>query len=109
MNSPDFAVPGGIGDDQACAGRVGPVGVLAWIVVGLVAGSLAGAATGRRVRGCLPTLLVGVLGAIVGGVLFDAIGQRGVGHFGLWSIFVAFVGASLLLLVVGGLQRGGRR
>jgi uncharacterized membrane protein YeaQ/YmgE (transglycosylase-associated protein family) len=84
------------------------MGLLAWIVVGLVAGSLAGAATGRRVRGCLPTLLVGVLGAILGGVIFNAVGSRGVGRFGLWSIFVAFVGASVLLLLFGGMQRGGR-
>jgi uncharacterized membrane protein YeaQ/YmgE (transglycosylase-associated protein family) len=82
------------------------VGLLAWIVVGLVAGSLAGAATGQRMRGCLPTLLVGVLGAIVGGLLFDAAGQHGVGRFGLWSIFVAFVGASVLLLVRRALHRG---
>jgi uncharacterized membrane protein YeaQ/YmgE (transglycosylase-associated protein family) len=81
------------------------VGLLAWIVVGLVAGSLAGTATGRRMNGCLTTILVGVLGAIVGGLLFNAIGQRGVGEFGLWSIFVAFVGASVLLLVFGGTRR----
>jgi uncharacterized membrane protein YeaQ/YmgE (transglycosylase-associated protein family) len=84
------------------------LGLLAWIVVGLLAGSLAGAATGRRVHGCLPTLSIGVLGAIVGGVLFNAVGERGVGAFGLWSIFVAFVGASALLLVFGGV-RGPRR
>jgi uncharacterized membrane protein YeaQ/YmgE (transglycosylase-associated protein family) len=78
--------------------------VLAWIVVGLVAGSLARAATGRRVQGCLPTVVVGVLGAIVGGILFNAIGERGVGEFGPWSIFVAFIGASVVLLVFGGLR-----
>jgi uncharacterized membrane protein YeaQ/YmgE (transglycosylase-associated protein family) len=77
------------------------VGLLAWIVVGFAAGSLAGAATGRRAGGCLTTILVGVLGALVGGALFNAIGQRGVDEFGLWSIFVAFVGASILLLIFG--------
>jgi uncharacterized membrane protein YeaQ/YmgE (transglycosylase-associated protein family) len=82
------------------------VGLFAWIIVGLVAGSLAGAVTGQQVRGCLPKILVGVLGAILGGVLFNAVGEQGVGEFGLWSIFVAFVGASVLLLVFGGLRRG---
>lgn len=78
------------------------MGVVAWVVVGFVAGALAGIATGRRVHGCLPTILVGVLGALLGGVLFNAAGERGIDDFGLWSIFVAFVGASLLLLLFGG-------
>jgi uncharacterized membrane protein YeaQ/YmgE (transglycosylase-associated protein family) len=80
------------------------VSLLGWIVVGFLAGSLAGAATGRRAGGCLSTMLVGVLGAVVGGLLLDAVGERGVDHFGLWSIFVAFVGASVLLLLFGGLR-----
>lgn len=81
------------------------MGLLAWIVVGLVAGSLAGAATGRRAGGCLPTLVIGVLGALVGGALFNAAGSHGIGHFGLWSIFVAFIGASVLLLIFGRARR----
>lgn len=84
------------------------MGLLSWILVGLVAGMLAGAATGRKVRGCLPTVLLGVLGALVGGFVFNAAGSRGIDEFGLWSIFVAFVGASVLLLVFGG-SLGGRR
>lgn len=77
------------------------MGLLAWIVVGFVAGSLAGAVTGRRAGGCLSTILVGVLGALVGGWLFNAAGERGIDDLGLWSIFVAFVGASVLLLLFG--------
>ena len=78
------------------------MGIVAWIIVGFVAGGLAGAVTGRRVGGCLPKILVGVLGALVGGALFNAAGERGIDEFGIWSIFVAFVGASALLLVFGG-------
>lgn len=85
------------------------MGVFGWILVGLIAGALAGAATGRRPSGCLPTILVGVLGAIIGGAIFNALGERGLEDFGLWSIFVAFVGASILLLVFGGLSSGRRR
>lgn len=83
------------------------MGLVAWIVVGLVAGTLAGVATGRKVGGCLPKILVGVLGALLGGLIFNAAGSRGIDDFGLWSIFVAFVGASVLLLLFGG--RLGRR
>ena len=78
------------------------MGVLSWVVVGLVAGALAGVATGKRVKGCLPTILIGVLGALLGGAVFSAAGQDGSNDFGLWSIFVAFIGASVLLLVFGG-------
>lgn len=84
------------------------MGLLSWVVVGLIAGALAGAVTGRKVRGCLPTILVGVLGALVGGFIFSAVGSRGVDEFGVWSIFVAFVGASILLLVFGSSVRGRR-
>lgn len=83
------------------------MGLLSWIIVGLIAGALAGAATGRKVRGCLPTVIVGVLGALLGGILFSAAGSRGIDEFGLWSIFVAFVGASILLLIFG--RSPGRR
>jgi uncharacterized membrane protein YeaQ/YmgE (transglycosylase-associated protein family) len=73
---------------------------LGWIVTGFIAGGLARMATGSSKRGCLGTIAVGVLGALLGGYLFTAVGQRGIGEFDLWSIFVAFIGASLLLLVL---------
>jgi uncharacterized membrane protein YeaQ/YmgE (transglycosylase-associated protein family) len=84
--------------------------ILAWIVVGLIAGSLAQTATRADRRGCLGTIAIGILGAVVGGALFNAAGEDGITHFGLWSVFVAFIGATLLLLLfeaIAGL--GGRR
>lgn len=83
------------------------MGLLSWIVVGLVAGALAQAATGTKSRGCLGTIMIGILGGLLGGVLFSAADQGGIEEFGLWSMFVAFVGASMLLLLFGG--RFGRR
>ncbi len=56
--------------------------------------------------GCLGTIVVGVLGGLIGGLLFSAAGDEGIGDFGLRSMFVAFVGAVLLLLIVGALTRG---
>lgn len=84
------------------------MGVLAWIIVGLIAGGLARMATGSRKRGCLGTVLIGVVGGLLGGILFNAAGERGTTEFGLWSILVAFVGASVLLLVLDGGRRGRR-
>lgn len=78
-----------------------PMGVLSWIVVGAISGTLAGWATGAERQGCLRTILIGVIGGLLGGALFSAAGQDGIDEFGLWSIFVAFIGAALLLLITG--------
>ena len=81
---------------------------LGWLVVGLVAGVLARAVTGGGWNlGCLGTIAVGVVGGLLGGMLFNAAGDKGIGDFGLRSMFVAFVGAVLLLAIVG--LFGGRR
>jgi uncharacterized membrane protein YeaQ/YmgE (transglycosylase-associated protein family) len=89
------------------------VGVLAWIVVGFVAGAFARAITGSGGRlGCLGTIVVGVVGGLLGGTIFNAAGAGGIGRFGFRSIFVAFIGAVVLLVVVGfltGDRRGSRR
>jgi uncharacterized membrane protein YeaQ/YmgE (transglycosylase-associated protein family) len=75
---------------------------LSWIVVGLVAGILARAVTGQRRRiGCLGTIVVGILGGILGGALFKAAGDEGINSFSLRSLLVAFVGATVLLVLWG--------
>ncbi|MGH9186284.1 MAG: GlsB/YeaQ/YmgE family stress response membrane protein [Acidimicrobiales bacterium] len=76
------------------------MGLLSWIIVGLIAGSLAGAATGAEKRGCLTTTVVGILGGVVGGALFNAAGEHGITDFGIWALFVAFVGACALLFLL---------
>lgn len=83
------------------------MGVVGWVVVGLIAGSLAQRVTGVERRGCLFTLLLGVLGGVLGGAAFNAAGGRGIGDFGVWSLFVAFVGAGALCLLFG--RRADRR
>jgi uncharacterized membrane protein YeaQ/YmgE (transglycosylase-associated protein family) len=75
---------------------------LSWIVVGFVAGVLAKAVTGQRRRiGCLGTILVGILGGLLGGALFKAAGDEGINSFSLRSLLVAFVGATVLLFLWG--------
>ena len=81
--------------------------LVGWIVVGFVAGAFARALTkGAPDIGCLGTIVVGVLGGLIGGALFNAAGDEGIGDFGLRSMFVAFVGAVVLLVVVGLFTRG---
>ncbi len=81
--------------------------LLGWIVVGFIAGALARAVTGgARDAGCLTTIVIGVVGGLIGGALFNAAGDDGIGDFGFRSMFVAFVGATVLLLIVGLATRG---
>ncbi len=78
------------------------MGLFGWIVVGFVAGAFARAVTGGGWNlGCLGTIVVGVVGGLLGGILFNAAGDQGIGDFGFRSMFVAFVGAVVLLAIVG--------
>jgi uncharacterized membrane protein YeaQ/YmgE (transglycosylase-associated protein family) len=82
--------------------------IVAWIVVGLIAG-LAGRWIVRDDRsGCLYTVAVGVLGALVGGALMQASGRDGINEFSLRSLLVAAIGAVLLLLVLQAIGGRGR-
>ena len=82
-----------------------PVDLLAWIAVGLIAGFIARWVVRDDRSGCLYTIGVGVLGALVGGALMRASGLRRSAEFSL-SIVTATLGAILLLLVLQAL--GGR-
>ena len=88
------------------------MGIFGWIVIGLIAGGLARWIVKDDRSGCVYTMVVGVLGALIGGALMNAADSRGVEEFSLRSIFVAALGAVLLLLVlqaIGGRDRPNRR
>jgi uncharacterized membrane protein YeaQ/YmgE (transglycosylase-associated protein family) len=74
------------------------MGILSWIIVGLVAGWLAGVVMKGGGYGLVVDIVLGVLGAIVGGWLFGALGIYPGGGL-LGSIIVAFVGAVILVLI----------
>ena len=76
------------------------MGVVGWIVVGLLAGGLARRATGSSRQGCLTTMVIGIIGGVLGGAIFNAAGDKGITDFGIWSILVAFVGACVLLFLM---------
>jgi uncharacterized membrane protein YeaQ/YmgE (transglycosylase-associated protein family) len=85
--------------------------ILGWIVVGLIAGVLARWVTGARHLCCLVTIIVGILGGLIGGALFRLATDSdtdGIDDFDIGSIFVAFVGAVLLLLVLQAFSRNRR-
>ena len=72
------------------------MGWLAWLIVGAVAGWLASTVMHSRL-GLIGDILAGIVGAFIGGFLFSAIGAPGATGFNIWSIFVAFVGAVVVL------------
>jgi uncharacterized membrane protein YeaQ/YmgE (transglycosylase-associated protein family) len=74
--------------------------IIGWVVVGLIAGGLARRIVKDDRSGCIYTMIVGVLGAMIGGWLMSTIDSRGVDEFSLRSIGVAAIGAVLLLLVL---------
>jgi uncharacterized membrane protein YeaQ/YmgE (transglycosylase-associated protein family) len=71
--------------------------VLAWIVLGLIAGFMASNIVRSSGQGSLLDIALGIVGAVVGGYLFSAIGATGITGFNLYSMFVAIVGAVVVL------------
>ncbi|MCJ2072765.1 GlsB/YeaQ/YmgE family stress response membrane protein [Methylobacterium sp. J-030] len=71
--------------------------LLAWIVLGLVAGFIGSKVVNNTGQGLLVDILLGVVGAVVGGFLFNQFGQPGVSGVNLYSLLVAVVGAVVLL------------
>ena len=77
------------------------MGILAWIVLGLVAGFLASLVMRGGGYGVIGDIVVGVIGALLGGWLFTLLtGQPGVTGLNVGSILVAFVGACLLIAIL---------
>lgn len=76
-----------------------PGGIIAWLVVGLIAGWLAGLVMKGGGYGVIGDIVIGIVGAFVGGFVFSLI--TGGGSAGFWgSIAVAFVGAVILIAIV---------
>src|ERR671916_1046233 len=90
-------------DSRRCAGttRSRRLGVLSWIVFGLIAGIVAKLLMpGRDPGGCIITMLPGILGALVGGFIFELLtGRPQAMRVDFGSLFVAIIGAVVVLLI----------
>ena len=73
--------------------------IIAWLVVGLIAGWIGSMIVNRRGDGLVMDIVLGVIGAIVGGFLFQTFGRIGVTGINLYSIGVAVIGAVVVLLI----------
>ncbi|MBE7552888.1 MAG: GlsB/YeaQ/YmgE family stress response membrane protein [Anaerolineales bacterium] len=82
------------------------MGILSWIVLGLIAGILAKAIMpGRDPGGIIVTILLGIAGAIVGGFIGTLIGFGDISGFDIRSLIIAIVGAIVLLALYRALRR----
>jgi uncharacterized membrane protein YeaQ/YmgE (transglycosylase-associated protein family) len=80
------------------------LGIIGWIVIGIVAGWLAEKVMGRS-HGLVTNLIVGVIGALLGGWISGQFLGMDVGGFNIMTLLVAFLGACLLLFVLGLVKR----
>jgi uncharacterized membrane protein YeaQ/YmgE (transglycosylase-associated protein family) len=72
-----------------------------WIVVGIIAGALARLIIrGEGPGGCFGDLIIGIIGALIGGWLFNFFGHKGITGINVYSIIVAFVGSLILLFII---------
>ena len=72
---------------------------IAWIVLGLIAGFIASKLVNKTGEGMLMDIVLGIVGAVVGGWLFRTFGMPGVTGLNLYSIVVAVAGAAVFLVV----------
>jgi uncharacterized membrane protein YeaQ/YmgE (transglycosylase-associated protein family) len=73
--------------------------ILAWIILGLLSGFIGSKIVNKSGEGVLLDIVLGIAGAMVGGFLFNAVGSVGVTGFNIWSLFVAVIGAIVVLVV----------
>jgi uncharacterized membrane protein YeaQ/YmgE (transglycosylase-associated protein family) len=70
-----------------------------WILFGLITGFVGSRVVNRRGEGCILNVALGIVGACVGGLIFTSIGGSGITGFNLYSMFVAVIGAIVVLVI----------
>lgn len=82
------------------------INIILWIILGGVAGWIASLIMGRDSQmGLLANIVVGIVGAFIGGLLMNLFGVQGATGFNIWTLLVAIVGAIVLLFVAGLVRR----
>jgi len=84
---------------QHCSDRRDRMSIIGWIILGLVAGFIASKLVNHRGEGIILDIVLGIVGAIVGGWLFSFFGAAGVTGFNLYSMLVAVIGAVVVLVI----------
>ena len=79
--------------------------IFAWIILGLIAGFIGSKIVNKRGEGMVLDLVLGIVGAVAGGWLFNTFGASGVTGLNLYSLMVAVVGAIVVLVVYHAIRR----
>ena len=91
------------------AANTGPyMGLISWIIPGLIAGFIGSKIVNKTGEGLILDIVLGVVGAVIGGYLFNLFGAQGVTGLNLWSLLVAVIGAIVVLMVYRLIVGGGR-
>jgi uncharacterized membrane protein YeaQ/YmgE (transglycosylase-associated protein family) len=73
--------------------------IIGWLVLGLIAGFIGSKIVNKTGEGVILDIVLGIVGGVVGGFLFSLIGAQGVTGFNLYSMFVAVIGAIVVLVI----------
>jgi uncharacterized membrane protein YeaQ/YmgE (transglycosylase-associated protein family) len=73
--------------------------IISWIILGLIAGFVGGKIVNREGQGFWLNIALGIVGALVGGFLFDLFGASGVTGLNIYSMIVAIIGSIVVLLI----------
>lgn len=73
--------------------------IIGWLVLGLIAGFIGSKIVNKTGEGVILDIVLGIVGAVVGGFVFSLIGAEGVTGFNLYSMFVAVIGAIVVLII----------
>ena len=82
--------------------------LLGWIILGLIAGFIASKIVNKHGEGVIMDIVLGVIGAIVGGFVFATFGGAGVTGFNIYSMLVAVIGAVIVLVIYHAITGRGR-
>jgi uncharacterized membrane protein YeaQ/YmgE (transglycosylase-associated protein family) len=83
------------------------MGIIAWLIMGLIAGFIASKLVNKQGEGALMDIVLGIVGAFVGGFLAHLMGFEGITGFNLYSILISVIGAVVVLAIYHALARRG--
>lgn len=84
------------------------MGIIAWTVLGLIAGFIASLLVNKHGEGWFADIILGIIGAVVGGLIAHVAGLRGITGFNVWSLLIAIGGAVICLVIYHAMTGTGR-